>query len=282
MSIGIDIFEFNDYKVFMKAWLKHRPNGGRGEKSRLAGAIGCNSTYISHVLNGSADLSLEQAIGVSHYMGHNESESHYFYLLVSHARAGTTALKGFLRKDIEKLLSERRNLKARLKAEGNVSEQAKTRFYSRWYYLAIVISLAVEKLRTPEALAASLGLDLNVILAALDFLNSVGIIQKEPNGFYTAGRAPFHLERESPMIAKHHANWRLRALEAIDSAAAEGHEDEVHYSSVISIALKDQAKIQEILIRAIEEVRSAVRSSEPEEAVFSYGIDFFRVTQRVR
>ncbi|MFH7483927.1 hypothetical protein, partial [Salmonella sp. 2019-SM259] len=75
------VFEFVDYK----SYLTQRFGGARrrtGARSQAAKAIGCHSTFLSHVLQGKADLSLEQAEKLNDFLGHSEQEAHFFFLLL--------------------------------------------------------------------------------------------------------------------------------------------------------------------------------------------------------
>ena len=48
------VFEFRDYKAYLKAWIQRRPSKGRGEKSRMATHLRCHNTYLTQVLEGDA------------------------------------------------------------------------------------------------------------------------------------------------------------------------------------------------------------------------------------
>ena len=85
------IFEFADYKRFLKAFIKNLPRRGHGEAGRLAKSLGTNSTFISQILNGQANLSAEQAYKVAQHFAFNQIETDYFMNLVSMNRAGDKA-----------------------------------------------------------------------------------------------------------------------------------------------------------------------------------------------
>src|SRR6185437_4362530 len=89
------IFEFTDYKAYLRAWIAARPRAGHGEKSRIAEAASCHLAYVSQVLNASAHFSAEQLVALSDYLGQNEEERDYFLLLLSRARAGSRRLERF-------------------------------------------------------------------------------------------------------------------------------------------------------------------------------------------
>lgn len=90
----LSIYDFRDYKSYLQE--RSAEKGLRsGFKSDLARASGCNSAYISSVLGGKAQLSLEQAERVCPFLGLGKDEAHYFLLLVQKSRAGTAPLTKF-------------------------------------------------------------------------------------------------------------------------------------------------------------------------------------------
>ena len=50
------IFEFLDYKAFLKKFLRTRKTLGRGSMARLAEHINVHPTFISQVISGSKDF----------------------------------------------------------------------------------------------------------------------------------------------------------------------------------------------------------------------------------
>ena len=99
------IFDYTDYKKYLKDGLKQKPKSGHGFKSAMASAIHCQSAYISRVLNGDAHFSLEQAYALNGFLGHSEEEAEFFILLVSYARAGTQPLERFFLRKINEILN---------------------------------------------------------------------------------------------------------------------------------------------------------------------------------
>ncbi|HLE01689.1 MAG TPA: DUF4423 domain-containing protein [Bdellovibrionota bacterium] len=110
------------------------------------------------------------------------------------------------------------------------------------------------------------------IQGILDLLVRCGLAVQE-EGRYRTGTVSIHLGEGSPMLSKHHTNWRMRAIHDLDNGRPEGH---LHYSSVVSIAREDVPKAREILLGAIEEIRRVVKDSK-ENSVYAYCLDLFEV-----
>ena len=51
-------------------------------------------------------------------------------------------------------------------------------------------------------------------------------------------------------------------------------QSELHYSSVIGVAHNDLPRIREVLVKAIEQVRTIVKDSK-DEAIYCYDLDLF-------
>ena len=87
------IFEFDDYKAYLKHFSARRPKGGRGFRAEIARCASCQTAYVSQVLNSNANFSLEQAQALNKLLLHNKEEGQYFLLLVQFHRAGSRDLR---------------------------------------------------------------------------------------------------------------------------------------------------------------------------------------------
>ncbi len=273
-----DFFEYQNYREILELWLEGRPNKGHGERSKLATATRAHTAYITHVLKGRAEFSPEQALLASDYMGHGDDEKRYFLKLVELARAGSSELKKHIKSEIEIIKAQRKNLQLRLRSPKTLSLEKQVLYYSKWYFTAVHFALFTGTLTTDVLLAQALHITLKQCREALALLVKMELAEKSSNGHYRSTQRFLHLERESPLIAKHHANWRARALEAMDQNRTQ----DLHYSSVITISQDDENEIFEILTSAIEKVRTVVRrSDEKGGVVYSYCLDFFPVTEKI-
>jgi uncharacterized protein (TIGR02147 family) len=268
------IFEFQDYKSYIDAWVQSRPNGGRGERSRIAERVRCHVTYVSQVLNGQNHFSLEQGEALNSLFEHNEEECDFFILLLENARAGTADLKKHFQRKIQKVLDQRLVLKNRFSDKKTLGREDQATYYSDWAYCAVHMAVLISSLRTPGAIAEYLGLSLSKTTRILQFLESVGLIRREGGGFASA-EMRIHLESDSPMISKHHTNWRIQAIRSLDRETP----SELHYSSVVTISHEDLPRVREILVKAIEQVRSVVRASE-NDAIYCYTVDLYGLVAR--
>lgn len=266
------LFDYTDYKRYLDAVIASRPGKGRGIRAELADRIGCQRAFVSQVLQGHAHFNLEHGDKINSYLGHSEEEGHFFLLLIQLARAGTESLREYFRKQMQIVLDRRLVLKQRLPAEDKLSLEDSLRYYSSWLFGAVRVATTIPKLRTRETIARKLGLTVEELMPILEFLVSRGLLETKGTEYLPTTRH-MHLGSDSTLIAKHHTNWRVRALTALER---EGPKD-VHYSSVVSIAREDAQKIKALIVDSIEKVQTKVEKSVPEETLFSFCLDFYEL-----
>jgi uncharacterized protein (TIGR02147 family) len=254
------VFFAKSYKSFLHEAIASRPSGGRGVRKRLAAHIGCQVGYITQVLSGGAHFSPEQGEAAARFFQLSAKETEYFLLLISHNRAGTSSLRHFYEGMLGRRRQEAKLLKSRLAIEGPETKRYHQVYYSSWQYAAVHMALHCEELRTAEKISKRLKIAPKRTQAILNFLEENGLARKDGERYQVTDDS-LHLERDSPMIAKHHGNWRLRAIQAIEEGGAK----DLHYSGVVSCSRRDLALVQEKLAKCLEECIAIVRTSPPEE-----------------
>lgn len=266
----MSVFEHQNYKNYLKN-IFTIDGSGRGMRSKLAKHIGCQSGFISHILNGHVNFSLEQTLKVSDFLEHDEEQSEFFMLLVQFERAGSADLKNHFHKKIEEIILKRQKIKERIKVASDLDEKDYLIYYGHWYYSAIHIATSIDTLQTVSSLSNHLSLPNTVVKSVLKFLVSKGLVEEEGER-YCIGKARIHVDRDSPLFIKHHTNWRLEAIKALEKEKEGG----LHYSGVISLSYHDVQRIREILLGSIEASEKILVES-PEETLASISLDFFEL-----
>ena len=273
MSKLITVFESGDYKEYLRSKVGG-PTQKKGVKSAMARAMGCQPTYITHILSGHANLSLEQAEALNDYFGHTKEEAQVFLLLVLRERAGTQSLKTHFQDQIDAILASRMVLTKRLGQRNVLSEEARATFYSAWQFLAVQIGITIPEWRTADALALNLGLSRARVSEVIEFLCESGLAEKRGTQIIPT-ETQIRLGKDSAHILKHHTNWRIKALESLD------HEElgDLHYSAVVSLSEKDAVRIKSLLLDQLKENLKLITDSK-EEKLFAFNIDFFNLAKR--
>lgn len=263
------IFTYHDYKKYLSNALNS--GAGRGLRSRLAEALHCQPAFISRVLNSHAHFSQEHGMVINRFLQHSEAEAHYFILLLQLGRAGSKLLEEYYKKQIQEIQEKRQLISERIQVKQGLSKEDQMIYYSAWYYAAIHILLLVPAFQTKAVIARHLKLSLPLVSECLDFLVSVGLASLE-NERYKTGAARIHLSKDSPMISKHHTNWRIKAIQSLDCVGKE----DLHFSGPICISEEDAGKIKKKLLDLLEQTEPMIRLST-EEAMFCFSMDFFKI-----
>jgi uncharacterized protein (TIGR02147 family) len=263
------VFDYRNYKNYLNERIINAPSKGRGLKRKMATFLGCQTAFISQVLNQHVNFSLEQAIRLNEFWSHNQEESRFFLLLVQYERAGTLELQQFFEEEMKLILKKRENLKERLDIKDSLDDKNQLIYYSVWYYAAVHICLSIPDYQTPRRIAQYLGLPLKQIQEALEFLVETGLARQKGSR-YEIGLTRIHLDKTSFLIRRHHTNWRNQAISSIDR----NEHGDLHYSNVLSISREDIPRVKEIFVKAVEEAREIIKVS-PEEEVQVLTLDFF-------
>lgn len=266
-------FDFDDYKSYLVAVEASRKSFERGFRSKLASFIGCQSGYISHVLNGTANLSLEQALLVSRFLNMNDQEEDYFLLLVEHLRAGTNELREHFDKKLAAVRDLHLNVKKRVGDARALSEIEQSTYYSSWYFVAVHVVASLPGYSDAKVISRALQIPEEKVKTVLLFLIEVGILLEE-RGILKSGKTEIHLNRESPLIRQHHTNARIAAIHSLTADTR----TDLHYSTLSSLSKKDAEKLKLEMVGLIESYVEVVKPSK-EEVVYGFNLDFFSVVR---
>jgi predicted transcriptional regulator len=265
------IFQANTVSDFLKSYLESLPNRGRGEMRRIAESTGIHTTTMSQILKGERSFSLEQGVQVGEYLGFDELELKYLLCLIQIERAGTDQLRRILQAELKSLKEKSSELVFSIRKDKILNESEKAQFYSNWFYSGIAVFCSLETPHSIESLMASTGLSKQRVKQVVSFLLQSGICI-ERDGILEPGSRSTHLESTSPWISRHHANWRIKAMEKHPSLS----ESELAYSSPMSLSAKDAKKIREVLMQTVKDVVK-IRDPSPCEEAWCLNMDWFRI-----
>jgi uncharacterized protein (TIGR02147 family) len=262
----ISVFDFLDYRAFLNSWIDEQSKVTKGLKGKLAQTSGVSSSLISLILKGEKHLSLEQAAEISDFIGLNEKESEYFFLIVELGRAGTVKLQQKLKKRAQE---QTKKISKRLVQNMEINDEVKSVYYSSWIYSGLRNLTALPGKHDVPSLAKRLRLPATVIAKATEFLVQNGLCRIEKNGI-AYGSQRSHLDADSPFVVKHHHNWRNRAMHFMD----QGDPAHLFFSSPMSLSEETAEEIRRLLPKFIEQVMAKVGPSKSEK-VYCLNIDWF-------
>ncbi|MGE0762360.1 MAG: TIGR02147 family protein [Bdellovibrionales bacterium] len=263
------LFLHRSYKDYLSSVEQKKLLVQKGFRSRLAAAAQCNTPFISHVLNGDAHLSLEQAMGIGQLLALGEEEQRYFLGLVQFERAGTPSLRAFFKQQLDTLSEHHQTLRTRLKTRDKLSLEDKVRYYSSWEYAAVHVIVTIMDYQQPQEIAKRLQLSESRVHQVLHHLADIGLVTQQGSRF-KAGTKKIYLGNDSDLISQHHSNWRVRTLSALTAIT----DQDLHYSSAITISRADAKKLRRMVVDFIAQVTPLINDSKEEE-IFSFCLDLF-------
>lgn len=266
----MSIFNYHNYKQYVNEWISSQPSNGHGQFRQMAYVMGVNSVVMSQVFRGSRELTLEQTLALSKYIGLDTNQRDYFLLLVQKDRAGNFELKEVFEKQLSEMRSVAKNLKSRIKHQ-KFSDEEKATFYSRWFYSAIRLGISIPELNNTSAIANRLGLDRHLVGQVIEFLLRNNLIIEKKKGF-DIGPQVTHIGHDSPFVNRHHSNWRMQALIEMDKSR----KDDLFYTGPMALSKEATEKIREAIINLIEKATKEA-SDSPSETLRCLSIDWFEV-----
>jgi len=267
------IFEFNDYRDFLKKHIHSLPKQGHGEISKMADALQIAQPLMSQILSAHKNLNLEQADLLSEYLQFSEKEKSYLFVLVQVERAGRQSLKKYFISERERIKKEALDVRTVILNERKLTEVEKSIFYSSWLFQAVRLLTSIEehKFSSLESISEKLGYDRAKINEIMGFLLQTGLCVQE-KGHYVMGPLSTHLENTSPQLARHHTNWRHKAIQKYDQVK----DEELIFTAPMTLSQKDFLKIREEILQLIKSMYSTVKAS-PGEELACLNIDFFKI-----
>lgn len=266
----ISIFNYLEYRDWIRKFLKSQPKQGRGQLTRLAETLRCNTTLLSQIMSGSRDFSDEQALETAEFFGLIGIERDYFLLLVQRAKAGSVSLKKYLSERLELIKLQSKELKNRVSDNRVLSEEDKTTFYSQWTYSAIRLFCSLGNGKSLEEICEKFHLTRAKARDILQFLLRTGLCE-EVNGIYKMGVQSTFVAQNSPHYQKHMTNWRMKSI----AASELGNSEDFLITAPISLSEKDFELIRENLMQTLKSIVERVKDSK-EETTACLNIDFFK------
>lgn len=265
----MNVFEFRDYKNFLRAWIKEHPKGGRGQLKKMADHLRVSTTLFSQVLNNDKHFSLETAAEITEYIGLNKKESEYFLLLIEHQRAGSFRLKKILEERLDREQQAGSQLQNRLSADYQMTETEKMQFYSSWLYSAIRILSALSEMNTADEISKRLNIPLGRTNEVINFLIEKNLCALKDNKL-TYGTYRTHIGKDSPFVVKHHQNWRLQGFRAMELRR----DEDLFFTQPMALSIEAAEKIRFMLPGIIEQIHGISGPSES-EVVRCLSIDWY-------
>jgi uncharacterized protein (TIGR02147 family) len=243
---------------------------------KIARHLKMHTSRVSHIFRGEMNLTLEQACALGRYFGLSSLESEYFLTLVNLERAGSEDLRDQLRRQADGIRARAQEFQNRVPPDKTLTEEQKAVFYSSWLYSGIRLATSIPQMQTVDAIAAFYQIPREKVRGIIDFLLATGLCVEE-DGRIAMGPKTTHLEKTSPLVLRHHTNWRLKAISRYENLSAE----DLVYSCPVSLRAEDQVLVREMILQFIERFLKKIVTSDPAENVACLNIDWFTVKKDI-
>jgi uncharacterized protein (TIGR02147 family) len=264
------VFEFLNYREYLHFWIDSQGAKAHGARGRMAKALAVSSTLISLILKGEKSLTPDQASDLTDHLVLTDLEAEYFQVLVDLDRAASVRYREKLEKRRARLEQQSRKIANRIPTFKELSDEQKAIFYSSWIFSGIRNLTATSAGSDVRALSERLGLEIQVVIRAVQFLLQHGLCREE-NGRLTYGPAALHVSKESPFVNKHHQNWRLQAIHNMEKQKA----GDLFFTSPMSLSHAAAEEVGKLLPTMIQNVLKITGPSDSER-VACLNIDWFQ------
>ena len=195
-------------------------------------------------------------------------------MLLQKERAGSVALEKYYQEQIDRVIKEQRPRRINSLEFEEVSEQAKTRYYSHWKYQTLWCLAPIKDLNH-QRIAQITGLRESEVVDTITFLVEHKMLLKTGSEDYTShpDLKTLMLPPNHPLSITSHINSRLLAIEKLKVRRA----GSLHYSSAICLSKEDAKKAEEILTETVHKIQKLVSHSKQEE-VFQFNVDFVNLS----
>ncbi len=267
----MNIFDFDDYKEFVKKKIDSMPKKGYGQFRKIALALNMSTVAISLVFKGERNLTEEQGLDLTEYLALTPKESQFFLLMLRKARAGSYKLAQYYQKELEGYQLQMQQLQHRLPQNIHLSESVKNRYYSDCLYAAFRIAVGIKDLQTLDALAKYFKLSIAKASDICDFLSENGFVIMQAGRILPTTQR-FHLEATSHHIRWRQIQWRLKGFNKMELAD----NSNLFFTAPMCISSADAKRIKRELTQFIEDLSKSVGKSKP-SVLYCLNIDWFGI-----
>lgn len=188
-------------------------------------------------------------------------------------RSGSKKLEIYFEKKIEAIRESRKLIRDAIKVDNPLTIDQQQTYYSNWLYSAIHIIVSISSFQNISDISAAFNISPKKTREILDYLHSIGLIEMTEKKVLP-GKRRIHLSSDSIFSYNHHVNWRLRAIDAIQSRQPHN----LHFSGPISLTKDGALELQKLILEFIQKMEKVI--SEPnEEELFCLNLDYFRLIQ---
>lgn len=252
------IYSFEDYRHYISETLSSPPFE-RGARLKLAKFLNCQPSFISQMLSGKNELSLDHAHKVNLFLNHGNEESVYFINLVLLSKAASFELQRFFRTQLSQIKDQQMQIH-KVVQKKELDREDLINYYANWLCISIHMLVTIPTYQNPLALQQKLGASDLEFKDAVNFLTRTGLIQTN-EGRLEIGEAHLHLKKTSPIAQSASVMTRLKVLEKMKLSDPTA----VNFSSNFTISASARAELKKKILDFIVQLDDLIQRDDPEE-----------------
>lgn len=267
------IYDFSDYKAYLKALIEKKSKKSHGYKAELARAANCPQSLISQVLHTKVHLSPDHGLALTTHWGFTSDERDYFLHLIQLSRASTREMRAYLEERLKEIRLRNEDLSTRFRQPRIENSQQEWSYFTNWIFASVHMLLTVPGFQKPHAIAQRLNVPQQLVENVLNALAQMQLVKeplKDQEEKWFATQASIHLSKHSPASAVNHFIWRQRAMDDV----YRGDERSVHYTTLHTLSVEDAKRMRALLLECIEKTRKIAAPSK-EETLIAFSCDWF-------
>jgi uncharacterized protein (TIGR02147 family) len=264
------IFEHKSFRDYIEERLKC-DDFGRGGKAKLAAYLECQPSFISQVLKGKNNLSLEQGYKINSLFSHSHLEKDYFINLLEHDRAGSLELRKYFEMKLEDIKEKAKLIENHIEFE-HLSEEDTIAYYDNWNHVLAHQLINIPKYQTVNALRQKLNIDDDDLKKTLSFLSSCNLIDQDEVGNLKMGTSRLHIRKGSPLADFANKTARLHNIQNLKRKDASS----LNYGAYMTLSKKNYLEFKQRFVNLISELHNSLDEDEP-ETVCSIIIDMMEL-----
>jgi uncharacterized protein (TIGR02147 family) len=273
MSIPLKPYEYLDAQLFLRDLYELKKNTDSKFTVRyIAEKAGLKSSgHVTNILQGKVNLPSKLVLRIALTFELNKQETEYLGALVAYKNAKNLSEKKIC---FERLMALKRSRVKNL--DTNQYE-----YFSKWHNVAVRECLDFFLFDNDfEALAAKLKPPITVAQAkkSIEILSSMGLIKKNPEGFYVKSEAVVSVEEWSSLAIN---NFQLAMIDLAKASMDNTPPANRSFSGLtVSISEAGIVKLKEKIKRFRQEILEMVQDDNDIDQVFQININAFPLTQK--
>jgi uncharacterized protein (TIGR02147 family) len=254
----MEIFKCGNHFEFLNEVFKNKE---RGFLSRVAEVLQTHPSYVSRVLNGANNLTLDQGFTLGKWLEFDEAEQEFLSLLIQKDRAATKDYREALERRLESLRERKRDLGKDFQVQysPNPSEAL---YYSSWIYSAIHILLTIPQFNTVKKISEALKISPSEAETGLRILEAMGAASLKGE-HWSQTKSHVFISNSNPLAQCYHSSWSHR----LNSFLSVGNPEHVRYTGVHSLSKSDWKKLRVMIRDFLKSINSTVEPSKEETLV---------------